>query len=93
VTRVSTGATELAGARDALDRLLALLGLAGYRFELSADGDGWDIDLECQAPDGWQTLRLRLPRWELGQAATDAETRQRLLEALDERLRGCLRQA
>lgn len=86
-----TTATELAEARDILTQLLELLDLAGHRFELSLEGDGWDIDLECPAPDGWLSVRLGIPRQALRAAAVDTLARQRLVDTLDARLRGCQR--
>lgn len=82
--------TELAAARENLGILLEEMRLAGHRFEVSpADEDHWHVDVECSAGDGWLKVELRLPRAELVNAPTDSHARGRVLETLEERLRGC----
>ena len=84
-------ASELAEARETVTQLLDLLDLVGHRFELGLEGDAWDVDLECPAPDGWLTLHFGIPRQVLQDAAANILARQRLVETLDARLRGCQR--
>jgi hypothetical protein len=88
---MATTATELAEARETLTQLLDRLDLVGHRFELGLEGDAWDVGLECQAPDGWLSVQFGIPRQALRAAAADTHARQRLVDTLDARLRGCQR--
>lgn len=90
---MATTATELAEARETLTQLLDLLDFVGHRFELGLVGDAWNIDLECPAPDGWLTVQFGIPRQALRAAAADVLARQRLVDILDARLRGCQRRS
>lgn len=90
---MTTTAIELAQARDNLAALLSELKLAGHRYELTPDGEDWSVELECDAPDGWLSVALRLSRRDLREAAKDADARRRLLTQLDSRVAGCRREA
>lgn len=78
-------------ARQATEVLLNELGLRNYLFDVEPLDDGWEVRLECQAGEGWKTMRLTVDGQRLEDSLGDAETRAQLLMAFRERFGACRR--
>jgi hypothetical protein len=53
---------NLKAATQAVNELLARLGLQGYRFSLEPSTSGWDVRVEYAATGGWKSALLRVDR-------------------------------
>lgn len=84
---------DLARTKDAVSALLEQLGLSAYLFEIEPKNDGapWEVRIDCEASDGWQSLSLPIDADRLLESATDAPTRAAMLSEWRSALSGCVR--
>jgi hypothetical protein len=88
---VTLSMTELARAREAVQRVLEELQLDAYLFEVEPGEGHWEVKVECAAAEGWQTCRLRADREYLLRGVDDAVVHEVLLDAWREALADCRR--
>ncbi|WP_043739758.1 hypothetical protein [Thioalkalivibrio nitratireducens] len=81
---------ESGRAREVVGGLLEELHLDTYTFDVEPRDDGWAIQVECAADDGWMTRSLTATRDELWHG-TNARMRQQLLDAWARPLAHCRR--
>jgi hypothetical protein len=82
---------DLAGARDAVEKLLAQLNLETFLFAVEHADRGWELCVECATEDGWQAHTILLGAKLPAASKADAHLRSRLLALLEERLAACKR--
>ena len=82
---------DLAGARDAVEKLLAQLNLETFLFAVEHTGRGWELRVECAAEDRWQAQTILLGDKLPAPYKADAHLRSRLLALPEERLDACKR--
>ncbi len=82
---------DLAGARDAIEELLAHLNLEAFLFAVEHTGRGWELRVECAAEEGWQAQTILLGDKLPAASEADAQLRSRLLALLEKRLAACKR--
>jgi len=84
---------DLAGAREAVGRLLEELQLDAYIFEVEPHEGQWEIRVECAAAGGWETCRLTADKEYLLRGSDDAIAHQLLIDNWREALSDCVRKS
>jgi len=84
-------ATEIAAARETISALLEELGLAAYVFAIEPREDRWELKVECDIANAWETVTVPVAVQALLASRTDADVRKRLLQEWDAKLAACRR--
>jgi hypothetical protein len=84
-------AAELAAARETISALLEELGLAAYVFAIEPREGEWELKVECDITDAWETVTMPVEVQALLASRTDAEVRKGLLQKWNARLTACRR--
>lgn len=88
---VTLSMTELAQAREVVQRVLEELQLDAYLYEVEPREGQWAIKVECAAEDGWETCRLTADKEYLLRGADDAVVHEVLIDNWREALADCRR--
>lgn len=85
--QVSTA--DLVLAKEAVNDLLERLGLKTYLFEVVPRNGRWEVRLDCEIPQGWQSVTLPVDKSALIASRHEASVRDSVLSGWRSRLATC----